>query len=280
MRSSAFVILRFSAICRADDNFTTVRNSLPKQEADTLSATRRLRAEYSTVAASLRLSRMRSGRRIRRLPLYADYRCHYQGLKINWRIAQQKLSEADRKALHEIARDGIVDPQEYASLSDELRAFVDAESVVYLDGLKPFGERVEEQLWTAIQAEYNLPETPPSQTLAETDPLAEEADYHKRFMESRLRVYVGRDKMQRALTKFADGEHTIPCLVTGPSGSGKSAALAKFVTTYEESHPDVAGDSALRRCQSPLHRSATGSATVLSDSARKSSALKTRCRRS
>lgn len=171
--------------------------------------------------------------------LYTDYRCQYQGLKINWRIAQQKLGEADRKTLHEIALDGIVDPREYASLSDELQAFVDAESVVYLDGLKSFGERVGEQLWTAIQAEYGLPETPPAQTLAKTEPLAEEADYHERFMESRLRVYVGRDKMQRALTKFANAEHTVPCLVTGPSGVGKSAALAKFVTTYRESHPEV-----------------------------------------
>ena len=171
--------------------------------------------------------------------LYDGYPCRYQGQKLNWRIVQKKLSEADRTALHEIARDGIVDPHEYASLSDELRAFVDSQSVVCLDGLKSFGDRLAKQLWAAIRADYDLPELPPNVILSETDPLAEESDYHERFMDSRLRVYVGRQELQRGLTKFADGIYTVPCLLTGASGAGKSATLAKFVRTYEKSHPDV-----------------------------------------
>jgi telomerase protein component 1 len=59
-----------------------------------------------------------------------------------------------------------------------------------LVGLEAFGERVCEQLWQAIRQEVRLPDAPPAEAVA--DPLAEEADYHERFMESRLRVYVGR----------------------------------------------------------------------------------------
>jgi hypothetical protein len=70
-----------------------------------------------------------------------------------------------------------------------------------LGDLEDFGRRVQEDLWQAIQAELKLPDTPPAETAA--DPLAEEQDYHERFMESRLRVYVGRDEVQRRLLEFA-----------------------------------------------------------------------------
>ena len=67
----------------------------------------------------------------------------------------------------------------------------------------------------------------------------EEADYHERFMESRLRVYVGREKLLQDLIDFASSDAEVPCLLTGPSGSGKSAALARFTMTYRVQRPDV-----------------------------------------
>ncbi|NUQ65476.1 MAG: DUF4062 domain-containing protein, partial [Pirellulales bacterium] len=108
-----------------------------------------------------------------------------------------------------------------------------------LVGLEEFGRRVQDDLWQAIKAQENLPDVPPAVTLAEQDPLAEEAAYHEAFVESRLRVYVGREQIQHDLTEFADGGATAPCLVTGPSGSGKSAAMARFVRGYADSRPDV-----------------------------------------
>ena len=105
-----------------------------------------------------------------------------------------------------------------------------------LVGLEDFGKRVQEQLWDAILAELKLEEAP---TPAAVDWLAEEADFHERFMESRLRVYVGREAIQDELLHFAAGSDAAPCLVTGPSGSGKSAVLARFVTTYGQQHRDV-----------------------------------------
>ncbi len=173
------------------------------------------------------------------VPVFENYPCQYRGLKINWRIARQKLDESDQHALHEIAGDGIVDPQEYARLNEKLRRFVDKEGVVYLDSLTSFGRAVHDQLWEATKAQHHLPETPPIETLVESDPLAEEDDSHKRYMESRLWIYVGRDTLQRALERFADANHTVPCLVTGLSGSGKSAAMARFVADYRNSHPGV-----------------------------------------
>ncbi len=103
-----------------------------------------------------------------------------------------------------------------------------------LVGLEEFGQRVYDQLWEAIRVEYKLDSTPPV-----IDALTEEADYHERFMESRLRVYVGRQAIQDELQAFADGADEYPCLVTGPSGSGKSSVLSRFVTTYRHHHRDA-----------------------------------------
>ena len=173
-------------------------------------------------------------------PPMENYPCKYVGFRINWGLARPELDEADQQALEEVARDGLVDPEEYGQLDDRLRRLVEKYGTVHLTGLHEFGHRIRDQLWEAIKAKHHLPDTPPPETLAETDPLAEEADYHKRFMESRLRVYVGREKLNRALTKFADGDATVPCVVIGPSGSGKSAALARFLTTYgDASQGDV-----------------------------------------
>lgn len=109
---------------------------------------------------------------------------------------------------------------------------------VLLEGLEEFARRIQEWLWQSIRDELKLIDDPMAAGAA-PDPLADEQGYHERFMESRLRVYVGRESLQQTLTAFADGADEVPALVTGPSGSGKSAALAKFIAGYANSHPGV-----------------------------------------
>ena len=93
---------------------------------------------------------------------------------------------------------------------------------------------VEEQLWQAIKAEHSLPDSPPAD---DPDPLALEADFHERFLESRLRIHVGREADDRFLMEFATGRHTVACLLGGPMGVGKSTALAKLVETCRRQRP-------------------------------------------
>ncbi len=78
---------------------------------------------------------------------------------------------------------------------------------VQLTGLDEFGRQIAEWLGPAIKAKLELQEQPAA--TAETDPLAEEADYHERFMESRLRVYVGREQINDALTAFVEREEAV-----------------------------------------------------------------------
>jgi telomerase protein component 1 len=100
-----------------------------------------------------------------------------------------------------------------------------------LVNLTEFGDRVRDFLWAGIQEQYQLRETPAAE--GASDPLAEELDFHKRFIEARLRVYVGRESVNESLRKYVAGDELHACLVTGPSGSGKTSALAHFVQTYD-----------------------------------------------
>jgi tetratricopeptide (TPR) repeat protein len=107
-----------------------------------------------------------------------------------------------------------------------------------LTGLGAFGDWVRDRLWDAIAAALALPAGGPPGAPA-GDPIAEEADYHERFLESRLRVFAGREDVRRALLTFVRGPTTVPCLVTGPPGSGKSAVLARFTADCRREHPDA-----------------------------------------
>jgi len=99
--------------------------------------------------------------------------------------------------------------------------------VVDLDIL---GQRVLEDLWTAICAEY--PEDAP-----EADPLDVERRMHETFAEERSRLHVGRIDQARRLTEYVQGKDRPPLVVTGESGCGKSAFLANCYRRHTTENP-------------------------------------------
>ncbi len=108
-----------------------------------------------------------------------------------------------------------------------------------LEDLEAFGRRVKRDLWRGLCRRYPeirrrrrllLRRTQPEPT--PVDPWAEERDIQERFIHSRLNVYVGRKSLRNRLAAYADGNERELCLLTGESGSGKSAALARFVRVY------------------------------------------------
>lgn len=105
-----------------------------------------------------------------------------------------------------------------------------------LTELSELGERVLADLWSAIREELQLPDEP---IAVRTDTAEEEDDHHERFLESRLRLYVGREEPQNALLAHVDGDADGPCLVTGPSGSGKSSLLARLVVACRQRLPNA-----------------------------------------
>ena len=93
-----------------------------------------------------------------------------------------------------------------------------------------FGQRVLEDLWAAICAQY--PEEAP-----EADPLAIERQMHEAFVEERSRLHIGRVAEAARLTKYVHGADRRPVVITGESGCGKSAFLASWYRQYTADHP-------------------------------------------
>jgi len=98
-------------------------------------------------------------------------------------------------------------------------------------GLDVFGERVLEDLWQAICAEY--PEEAP-----EPDPLTVERAAHEAFAQERSRLHVGRKSQARRLSEYVQGSDRRPAVVAGESGCGKSAFLASWSGHYASDHPE------------------------------------------
>ena len=109
-----------------------------------------------------------------------------------------------------------------------------------LTGLEQFGEYVEQGLWAAIAREHPeiTEEAAPPAPAGTEDWLPEEQDYHERFIESRLRVYVGRERIHGRLTSYLESDSTQPMLLVGGSGTGKSAILGKQWQDWLQGHPD------------------------------------------
>jgi hypothetical protein len=102
------------------------------------------------------------------------------------------------------------------------------------DNLETFGQRVLDTLWERIDAEF-----PEKREEAEVDWLTEEAEFHELFMADRTRRFVGRSDILIKMHNFVEKD-TDPRLmvITGESGCGKSALMARFTEKIIQSHPD------------------------------------------
>ena len=99
-------------------------------------------------------------------------------------------------------------------------------------------DRITDDLWKLIDAEYPEDEVP--------DELERERRSHEAYAHERKRLYVGQDETVAALLariegasdeKGEEGSRSRTTLVTGESGTGKSALIANVLASYRESHP-------------------------------------------
>ncbi|KPK41246.1 MAG: hypothetical protein AMK72_15430 [Planctomycetes bacterium SM23_25] len=107
-------------------------------------------------------------------------------------------------------------------------------------GLEQFGRWVADDLWAAIATEHPqiLKEAAPPAQAGTDDWLAEEQDYHERFIESRTQVYIDRGKIQVLLAHYLESAATQPLVLVGGSGTGKSAILGTLFKHYRKQHGD------------------------------------------
>ena len=97
--------------------------------------------------------------------------------------------------------------------------------------LDAFGQRVLEDLWTAICIGY-------PEEMREADLFSVERQMHEAFAEERSRFHVGREDQARQLTEYVQGSDRRPVVIIGESGCGKSAFLASWYRNYAKENPD------------------------------------------
>lgn len=188
--------------------------------------------------AARKLARLKNEMRQAGFPCIDNYACCYAGLRINWRLVSTDLNSADREALERVASDGRIDIEEYSELDEHLKSIVSHYGIPYLNGLDEFGRDVKEKLWDVITRELGLDDS--LEIHQSTQSLADEQTFHDRFADARLRLYVGKSDILQKLNAYADDdEEEVPCVVTGRTGVGKSAALANFLDSYHRANPDV-----------------------------------------
>lgn len=107
-----------------------------------------------------------------------------------------------------------------------------------ITALEALGERVEADLKRAIEASFPEHVAAAADVL---DPLDSENDLHLAFIASRTQMHVPDPEAQLAIGSYFEGERTVPCVLSGPVGSGKSATLAHWINTHGE-----AGDRTLQ----------------------------------
>jgi tetratricopeptide (TPR) repeat protein len=163
-----------------------------------------------------------------------NYPCTFKGLKINWNYVKSascsELSPDEMTSLEQsIGADNVISIESYIKLNEKQKSIVDKNSTVYLDGLEEFGDTVLENIWKAIDEEN------PDEK-AVTDPLLIEKGYHKRFMDSRTALFIGRIDILGKISDYLNdkGNHK-PLFITGEPGSGKSAIMAVSAQQNNES---------------------------------------------
>ena len=103
---------------------------------------------------------------------------------------------------------------------------------VMLADLESFGNRVLEDLWSAINQENPVDDDTP-------DDLAIERTYQEVFIEGHSQGFVGRRDLLNEMFSYADGAQPAPLVITGAPGCGKSALLANFTIEYSANHPEA-----------------------------------------
>ncbi len=160
------------------------------------------------------------------------YPCTFKGLKLNWQLLKDsigaELTEEDMTMLEKVVgEDNLISFSEYNSLNEKQKSIVNKHSYVFLDGLEEFGNEVLENIWKGICDEY------PDENIV-TDPLLIEQGYHRRFMNSRTRGFIGREDILGEISDYLnDTSNHKPLVLMGEPGSGKSALMVKAAIQSE-----------------------------------------------
>jgi WD40 repeat protein len=146
------------------------------------------------------------------------YTAGYAGLTIDPVFVPADISEEDRRLL----ADGLIQPAEWTGVSDRLRNMLEQHGRVALSGMERLGERIVDDLWSAIDAELR--------TRGGSATRRRNQATQKSTVRRHTRFFVGRrDILDRIQQYVANPDDRRPLLIVGDAGAGKSAVMARAI---------------------------------------------------
>lgn len=113
-----------------------------------------------------------------------------------------------------------------------LKARIKSSGFPVVDGVpnpQAIAEQIEADLWALIEEQFPDEQSP--------DLLATHARQHAQYRADRIGLYLGGDDYIAQLNQWiSSGEQRI--LISGESGSGKSALIANWIAAHEQAHPE------------------------------------------
>jgi tetratricopeptide (TPR) repeat protein len=147
---------------------------------------------------------------------------YFRDLNTSERV-EQELSKAT---------DYLSEPQEVKeklqSLKEKIRQGGFPIKENYADA-KTLGQLILDDLWEIIDKKFPQEEVPSA--------LESERMDHQAFASARTKVYIAREEYFKRLDEHIKSK-SLPLVLTGESGCGKSALIANWVKGYKERHPD------------------------------------------
>lgn len=124
------------------------------------------------------------------------------------------------------------DPEQTARLDRLKQEIRDSGCMVRENYNDPYevADYILKDLWSVIDEEFPEGSIP--------EPLDREISDHEQYADTRRRVYIGREEYYRKLDGHA-GSQDPPLVITGGSGSGKSALIANWVDRYRRQNPKI-----------------------------------------
>ena len=157
-----------------------------------------------------------------------EFTAGYAGLRIDPTFLASDLEEKEGDVL----KNGVIQPEEWSSLSDGTRAAVKTHGTVALTGMEELGQKIIQDIWSAIESEREGSMEP-------LDAHSQERTYHERFIVERTRFFRGRDDLLKAMRDYVLAKNDPrPLVITGPPGCGKSALMAKCARQCCKAFPD------------------------------------------
>lgn len=163
-----------------------------------------------------------------------NYPCHYKGLSIDWDLIEEDAPENLRKAMGSVIHNNVILAEDFTQLPADAKQWLQGKSRILLDGMEEFAQLVRDELWSMLQNEF--PELHKDAIAVDDLDLLED-DEHLRYKDEITHLFVGRENLLKEAKETLATAQT-PIVITGSSGSGKSALLAKLAEQWEKEHPD------------------------------------------